>query len=64
MLKKNYANRINIMEKIQDLRDRISTIEGRLKGKRGFLDPISLLIIIILIIILIIMWLRQQGYIP
>ena len=48
MLKKNYANRINIMEKIQDLRDRISTIEGRLKGKRGFLDPISLLIIILI----------------
>ena len=57
------AKDININKEINNLKTKVSFLEGvqsMMKNKKGFLDPISLIIIIILLALLI-MFLKSKG---
>lgn len=62
-LLKNITKDINTHKEINELKAKISFLEGvqsMMKNKKGFLDPISLVIVVILLVLLV-MFLRSKG---
>ncbi|MBW2974935.1 hypothetical protein KY366_04420 [Candidatus Woesearchaeota archaeon] len=62
---KNLSKEINTSKEINQLKEKISNLEGKfsmMKNRKGFIDPISLLIILILLVLLI-LYLKEKGVI-